>query len=138
MNGILPATDDPDTAPFWIAAQDHRLVVQKLVSGELVFPPRSAQPGSTWQEVSGRGRIWSFVVIHGPTLTAYADQLPFPVAIVELEEGRCLRMVGNLRQAPGAALNSLSPDTIKIGQPVRVCFERVADDVVIPCWVPVS
>lgn len=138
MNGILPATEDPDTAPFWIAAQDHRLVVQKLASGELVFPPRSAQPGSTWQEVSGRGTIWSFVVVHGPTLPAYADMLPFPVAVVELDEGPGLRMVGNLLQARSAALNSVPPDTIRIGQPVRVCFEHVAADVVLPCWVPVT
>lgn len=136
MSRILPATDDPDSAGFWAAARDHKLVVQKLADGRLMFPPLSGQRDASWHEVSGRGTIWSFIVVHGPTLPSYADKLPFPVAVIALDDGAHLRMVGNLLEAPGAAINSVPLDTIAIGQQVTVCFEQAADDVVLPCWVP--
>lgn len=138
MSAILPATDDPDSAAFWEAAREGQLVVQKLANGQLSFPPRSGQVDATWQAVSGRGKIWSFVVVHGPTLPAYADAVPFVVAVVQLDEDEHLRMVGNLVASPGAAINSVSPDSIAIGQAVLVSFEKVADDVFLPSWVPVS
>lgn len=132
---ILPATDDPDSAPFWAAAREGRLIVQES-EGRLIFPPRPGQPNAGWRQVSGRGTIWSHITVHGPTLPAYADLVPFPVVIVELEEAPHLRMVGNLIAEPGAPINSLAPQEIEVGQRVRVSFERIADDVALPCWVP--
>ena len=64
-----------------------------------------------------------------------ADKVPFPVAVIELDEAPGLRMVGNVIAAPGAAINSVDPATLAIGQRVRVSFERIADDVTLPCWV---
>lgn len=135
MNAILPVIDDPDSAPFWEAAREGRLLVQEL-DGRLVFPPRAGQRHASWREVGGRGTIWSYITVHGPTLPAFADKVPFPVAIVELEEGEHLRMVGNLIAAPGAAIDSVPLDMVRIGQAVRVSFEQIADDVFLPCWVP--
>ena len=88
-------------------------------------------------EVSGRGKIYSFIVVHAPTLPSFADRIPFPVALVELDEDPNLRMVGNLLAEPGASWNSLGADEIHVGQKVRVSFEPTdEDDVVLPCWVP--
>ncbi|MBV9253887.1 MAG: hypothetical protein JO054_06630, partial [Actinobacteria bacterium] len=52
-----------------------------------------------------------------------------------LDEDPTIRMVGNLVVSEGAPINSVDPATIEIGESVRVVFERVADDVVLPRWV---
>jgi uncharacterized OB-fold protein len=134
MSG-LPATDEPESAPFWAAAREGRLLVQEC-DGVLRFPPHPGGSNVGWREVSGRGKVWSFIVVHPPTLPAFADKTPFPVAVVELDDAPGVRMVGNLIAAPGAPLNSLTGEAIDVGMPVKVCFERVAEDVALPCWTP--
>lgn len=137
---VLPDTEDPDTAPFWAAARDHKLVVQRCDGcGALRFYPQPycgacRHPKSTWTPVSGRGRIWSYVIVHAPTLPAYAPFIPFPVAVIELAEDRTLRMIGNLVADETAAINSIDPATLSVGLPVQVVFQPVAPDVVLPRW----
>jgi uncharacterized protein len=138
---ILPDTDDPETKSFWDAAREGRLVVQHCGQcGRLRFPPHPGCPGCqatsfSWQTVSGRAVLWSFVIVHGPTLPAYQDHVPFAVGVVTLDEASHLRMVGNLIAAPGAAINSLDPRSLRIGMPLAVAFHQV-EDVALPAWVP--
>lgn len=88
-----------------------------------------------WETVSGKGSIWSFVVAHPPLLPAYAALAPYNVVVVSLDEDPTLRLVGNLVSRPGASINEIDPATIRIGEPVRVVFDRVTDDVALPRWV---
>jgi uncharacterized OB-fold protein len=85
--------------------------------------------------MSGRATVWSFVVPHPPLLPAYAELAPYNVIVVALEEDATIRMVGNLVESEDAPIDSVDPSTIQIGMPVRVVFQRVADDVVLPRWV---
>ena len=93
----------------------------------------------SWRTVSGRGTIWSFVVVHPPVLPAYAPYTPFPVITVTLAEKPSLRMVGNLVTGPGGDINGVDPATIEIGEPVRVVFtprpRPDGSDVYLPQWV---
>ena len=138
---ILPDPEDVDAAPFWAAARREKLVVQRCDGcGRLRFPPHPfcgacCSDAASWLEVSGRGRIWSYVVHHAPTLPAYSAFAPFPVIVVELDEDRRLRMSGNLVAHPGAAINSVHPGTLRIGTPVKVTFQPVAVDVTLPYWM---
>lgn len=137
---VLPDTEDPDSAPFWAAARERRLVVQRCDGcGKLRFPPHSFcnkchHHGVTWVPVSGRGRIWSYVIAHSPTLTAYEPFTPYPVVVVELEEDPTIRMVGNILTDEKAAINSVDPAQLSIGLPVEVVFQEAASDVVLPQW----
>ena len=137
---LLPAPDQ-DAQPFWDFLTRHELRVQRCDGcGHLRFPPRPVCPAcrsfdATWTELSGRGRIWSHVVVHRPVLPAYAPYLPYPVVVVELDEARHLRMVGNVVAEPGAPIDSVDPDAIAIGAPVEITFEAVADDVTLPRWL---
>jgi uncharacterized OB-fold protein len=139
---ILPDVEDPAAAPFWAGAREGRLLVQTCgACGTARFPPRlvcgaCGQAQAAWREANGRGRIWSFVVVHGPTLPALADLVPFPVAVVELEDYPGVRMVGNLAAEPGGAINSLDPADIAIDQPVTVSFRTVTAEVALPVWSP--
>ena len=127
----LPLADD-DTRPYWEAAARGELVMQRCAAcRHWRFPPRPMCPRcrsveTAWTRVSGRGVLASFVVVHGPVLPAFADRVPFAVALVELAEDPQLRVVGNLLDADARAL--------RIGTALEVCFERVADDVVLPQW----
>jgi uncharacterized OB-fold protein len=141
MSLVLPFTDDRDSAGFWAAAREHRLVVQSCTAcGHLRFPahpycPKCRSAGFEWHPVSGRGRIWSFVTVHKPILPAFADYVPYPVAIIELAEDARLRMTGNIVTGPDAPINSVPAEHIRIGAGVRAVFSKVADDVTLPRWV---
>ncbi|MEU6079177.1 OB-fold domain-containing protein [Streptomyces sp. NPDC047108] len=139
--GLLAPTVDEDGAPFWEYAERGELRVQACgACDRLRFPPRPCCPhcqsfDSTWRRMSGRGRIWSFVVPHPPLLPAYADQAPYNVILVELEEDPAIRLVGNLVPSPEAPLGAADPFAIRIGTPVRAVFAGLADGVTGPRWI---
>ena len=139
---LAPLVDD-DGAPFFEYAGKGELRMQTCADcGEVRFPPRPMCPrcrsdDAAWKLMSGRGMIWSFAVPHPPLLPAYAAVAPYPVVVVELEEDRRLRLVGNLVPTPDAPINAVDPADIEIGQPVRVAFREI-EGVAVACWIPVS
>ena len=131
MERPLPQSDD-DSAPYWDAAARGELQMQRCASCRAWrFPPRPRCPrcqsdAAQWQRVSGRGTIFSFVVAHAPVLPAFAARVPFAIVLVELDEDPQLRIVGNLLD--------VNPDQVRIGMPVVVDFETLADGVAVPQW----
>lgn len=143
--GLLVPLGDEESEGFWEGTAAGELRVQCCdACGAPRFPPRVMCPACqsterSWRPVSGRGTIWSFVVVHPPVLAAYAPFVPFPVVTVTLAEQSNLRMVGNLVTGPGAEINSVDPATIAIGEPVRVVFTPrpgpEGTDMFLPQWV---
>ena len=66
---------------------------------------------------------------------AFQPVAPYNVVVVALDEDPMLRLVGNLVASDDGPINEVDPATIRIGEPVRVVFQRVADDVALPRWV---
>jgi uncharacterized OB-fold protein len=134
---LLSPVPDDDGAPFWGYAAQGELRIQACADcGEPRFPPRPCCPhcqsfGSEWRRMSGHGRVWSYVVPHPPLLPAYAALAPYNAIVVELAEAPRIRLVGNLVTAPGAPLDSFSPERIRIGARVRVVFSGEK----LPQWV---
>lgn len=114
--------------PFWEAARDHRLVVQRCGGcGMLRHYPQVLCPGClsdqvTWAELSGRGIVYTFTVTHQGFHPWWAARTPYAVVTVELAEG--VRMVSDL---PAEDL-----EHVAIGLPVEVFFDRVDDEVTLP------
>jgi uncharacterized OB-fold protein len=139
---LVPDVDDPDTREFWSGCARGELLVQTC--GECSrrrMPPRPMCPSCrsiavTWEPVSGRATVWSFVVSHPPLLPAYAELAPYNVIVVTLDEDPTIRFVGNLVEDADAPLNSVEPATITIGESVRVVFADV-DGVALPRWARV-
>jgi uncharacterized OB-fold protein len=137
---LLPDLEDPDSAPFWQATARGELLVQTCQGcGQRRLPPRPMCPHcrsrrSRWLPLSGRGTIWSFVVAHPPLLPAYAELAPYNVVTVALDDDPQLRLVGNLLASPDGRINEVDPESIRIGDPVRVVFQQV-EDVCLPFWV---
>ncbi|MGH3756802.1 Zn-ribbon domain-containing OB-fold protein [Actinophytocola sp.] len=120
----LPVPSDL-TRPFWDALRERRLVLQHCPAcGGYQHAPklRCTTCRSTelvWREVAGTGRVHSHTTVHRPPSPAFADAVPYVVAIVELD-GTGVRMLSNVVGVP--------PDDVYIGQKVRVVFDDVADE----------
>jgi uncharacterized OB-fold protein len=121
----------PDTEFFWAGTGQGELRIQRCGGcGALRHPPGPACPrcGSIgkveYQVAAGTGTVYSYVVHHHPPVPG--KTLPIVVAVVELTEG--VRMLGELA--------GIDPREVRIGMPVRVSFDRIADDLVLPGWRP--
>jgi len=124
---------DPESRPFWEAAKAHRLMVQRCAStGEYHFPPTTFCPGTAlerpqWVEASGRGKVFSWIVVRHPTpKDVYADEVPYAVGLIELEEG--CRMTGNI---VGVGVDEIFADML-----VQVAFRDVTDEITLPVFEP--
>src|SRR5207247_6006155 len=78
MSGfLLPDDDDDLTRPFWDGCREGELRVQRFKeSGAFVWPPRPMDPRTRSLEyegvlMSGRGKVWSFVIPHPSLLPSY-------------------------------------------------------------------
>lgn len=127
----LPSPD-PVTAPYWNAAAERRFVLPRCEDcGRHHFYPRSVCPhcGSSqlaWVEVSGRGEVYSYTVIHRAPSAAFAPDVPYAVALIALEEGPHL-----MSHVVGCA-----PGEVRIGLPVQVDFRDAGDGVLLPVFAP--
>ncbi|SHK67864.1 hypothetical protein SAMN05443637_11041 [Pseudonocardia thermophila] len=91
---------DPDSAPYWQALREHRVVVQRCAAcGVHHFPPtpgcpHCGHPDVTWVEVPATGTVYSYVTVHRAFDPAFADQVPYVIATVDLDCGA--RVIGRL------------------------------------------
>jgi uncharacterized protein len=110
----------PETKLFWDMAAKHELWLPRCVdTGKFFFPPQESSPLTggeiSWARASGRGRLASYVIAHRAA-PGFEDELPYVVALVELDEGP--RLTSNLLNvAPDPAL-------LTIGMPLQVVFEE--------------
>lgn len=117
-----------ETVTFWASCAQRRLVYQRCPRcSRPSFPPRSTciycrSPELGWCQSSGSGRVHSFTVVHRAAKPAFAEDVPYVLAIVELEEG--FRMMSNIL---GCEL-----ENVRIGMPVRLTFEERGDGVLLP------
>lgn len=120
---------DAETAPYWEAAREHRLLLQRCTAcTRSVFYPRAVCPHChagplEWFEAGGGGVIHSFTVAHRPAGPAFAGRTPYVVVLVDLDEGP--RMLSTLVVEEGAA--------VRVGQRVMVAFEDL-DQVTLPVF----
>lgn len=116
-----PATEEPLTAPYWKAAREGRLMVQKCRGcGRHQWGPEwicheCHSFDLDWAEVTPRGRIYSWERPHHPVHPALNGHGAYTIVLVELPEAGGIRMVGNLLCAPDAV--------VTIGAEVEAVFE---------------
>ena len=119
--------------PFWDAANEKRLVMQTCgICNRMQYPPeqKCAQCGSAdrlvWRQVSGKGRIYNYSVMHDCRIRVLQADQPFNIVIVELDEDPGVKMYSHL---PGTPV-----DEVPVGAPVRLIFEEVAPGRLVPEW----
>ena len=81
-----------------------------------------------WTKLSGKATVYSYIVFRLPYHESYKDDIPYAVAIIQLDEGP--RMESNL----------IVPDLekIRIDMPVEVFFDDVTDEVSLPKFKPAT
>jgi uncharacterized OB-fold protein len=112
-----PPEVNPETAPFWAATAEGKLLIPKCVEcGEYIWYPRAMCPEcngtrTEWHEAEGTGTIYSYT-LNNRGLGAYRG-VPFVLAYVQLTEG------------PRVMTNIVTdePENLAIGDPVRVIFD---------------
>ncbi len=125
---------DADTEPFWSACRDGRLSVQccsgcgakRLPPGRYCLKCYCAE--SEWQDVSGKGTVYSWIVVRHPVPgDVYGCEVPYVVALVELAEG--VRMASNIIDC--------DPDAVTADMAVEAVFDAVTETVTLPKFRPV-
>lgn len=133
-NGKPVPVPSEDSKPYWEAAGQGELKLQRCLDcGAFRFPPAVLCPecssrSAEWTAVSGRGKVYSYVVFHRAYHPAFAADLPYAVACIELEEGP--RLLSNVV--------GVGPDGIRCDMPVEVVFEPVSGEISLPKFRPRS
>lgn len=126
---LLPDVTDPVTAPFWRGLRERRILVQKCgACGALRYPPLAGCPeclgrDAEWIEVGRSGSVWSYAVYHRALQPTFADEIPYTVAVVELDDGP--RITARMVRGGGPLV---------IGARVAAQFEDVSAEVTQLKW----
>ena len=129
-----------ETQFYWDKCNEGELWVRKCNEpdcDQAYFYPRDFCPvclsrNTEWIKCSGKGTLHTFGVVVRPPHRGWVDDVPFVVAMVDLEEG--CRMPTNLVQVEIDPAD-LSKN-IKIGMPVEVVFEKRTDTISVPVFKP--
>jgi hypothetical protein len=121
------------TRPFWDAANEGRLVLQyDPEAGKYQFWPRpvsihTGKANLEWREVSGKGKLYAYTVNDVPA-RGYEDLAPYVLGCVELDEG--VRIM--------ARLVNVTPEEVRPGMRLGVCWERLDDDINLFLFEPIG
>jgi len=128
-HAIKPAPrPSAESLPYWEGVKDRKLLLQHCRScGQFWFPPAGRcrhclSTDFTWEQASGGGRIYSFVVYHRIYDPGFEDDLPYVVAIIQLDEGP--RLLSNIVRTP--------PEEVRCDLPVRVVFDDDGRNALLP------
>jgi len=122
----------PYGEPFWAAAVDGRLVIQHCPRCDRLqhFPrpwcTACLNDAMDYVEASGLGTVYSFTVVRRNPNPVFTARVPYVLALVDLDEG--VRVMSNVVDC--------DPESVAVGQRVRVCFEVVDDAHAVPCFTP--
>ena len=127
----LQPVPTPESEAFWQACAEGRLLIQRCnACGHQQFYPRTlctecSSADVALTEASGSGRVKSFTIIRRAVSEAYADDVPYVVALIELAEGPT--MMSNVVECEA--------EDVFIGMGVSVRFEQRSEDVSLPVFV---
>lgn len=123
-----------ESAPFWEGCREHRLMLQRCMScGTYQFYPRvicanCMSDQLEWRGASGRGTVETYTIVTRAISEAYADDVPYVIALINLAEGP--RMMSNVI---GCDVKS-----VKCGLAVEVVFERWSAEITMPKFRPIT
>ena len=123
---------DPLTQPFWDGTGEHRLLIQRCTAcGTYIHLPRPVCRNCLsfdldYAEVSGRGTLYSFTITHKVFHPYFADQAPYVLATIELDEQSGLMFLANIVD--------IDHSEVRIGMELHVGFEPLGPDHTIPVF----
>lgn len=128
----IPVPDEL-SKPFWDAVNERRLVVQNCTAcNRMQYPPErtcsncGSADNLAWRQVSGRGQIDGYAVVHDSRYRQLQADQPYNLAIINLEEDPGIKFYSHL---PGTPV-----DQVPVGARVQVEFQEVAPGRLIHEW----
>ena len=121
-----------DTQPFWDGCARGELLLQRCSAcGSVRHPPspicaNCLSDKHAWVPASGRGKVYTFVVVRETRARGWDKMVPYVIAVVELEEGP--RMLSNLV--------NVEPDAVRIEMPVEATFAELDGTTKLPLFQP--
>jgi len=131
MSGGFTPELNPVNQPYWDGTQIGELRVCKCNKCGALFRfirelcPKCWSDDLGWQVCSGRGKVIARVVVHAAPYPQVADNVPYVLALIELEEG--VTMMTNIVEC--------APESVEVGLPVSLIWER-RGDFALPQFVP--
>jgi uncharacterized protein len=131
----LPQADGV-TRPYWESLKAHQMNIQKCNdTGKFFFYPRGLSPFTlsdniSWEPVNGKGAIHAFTIVHQNRAPGFVDELPYVVAMVELDEGP--RIMTNIIDVEP------DPEHVKVGMQVEIVYEDINDEITLPKFRPAN
>ena len=132
MKPHLPIPD-PETEAFWRGTAEHKFLLRHCnACGRAHFYPRHYCPfcwsgNGEWRPANGRGRVYSYTVIHHHDAAPFKEMVPYVVALIELDEH--VRVISNVVDC--------TTETVHVGMPVQVLYERLTDEITLPKFRPI-
>ena len=120
----------PETQPYWDGCAAGELRLQRCTHCDAhYFPPRPFCPDClsdevTWEALSGRGTLHTYVINHR---AAPGFEAPYAIAVVQLEEGP--RLMSNIVDV------EQTPEALVLDMALEVTFEA-RGDVHVPLFRP--
>lgn len=118
---------DAVSAPYWESLRAHAARFQRCDEcSKFMFPPAMHCPhclssALTWTPVSGKGTVYSCVTVNHPPAPEFAKDVPYNVALVDLDEG--VRVWTNVV--------GIDPQAVKGGMAVQAQYDEVAADLTL-------
>ena len=118
---------DAVSAFYWDHAKKGKLAIQGFKGSNILQHPPSpvpevpGGPGADVGEpiaveVSGRGTLFAFTVLHQPFHPGFVDAVPMIIVLTELDDARGVKILTNIVEA--------DPDELRCGLPMEVVFEQ--------------
>ena len=127
----MPTPDDV-SRPYWDGLRRGEVVLQRCDSCRKVqFYPRPAcrYCGSqelTWETLSGRGSVYTYTIVHRAPFEAFAGDVPYVLAVVELDEGPLLL----------STIEGIEPEAVEVGMRVVAMFDAVSPEITLLRFQP--
>lgn len=121
-----------ETEEYWAGCRRHELLIQRCTDcATYQFYPRlmctvCARRSLEWVRASGRGRVRSFTIVRRAVSAGYSAEVPYVVALIELDEGPTM-----MSNVVGCAA-----EQVHMHMPVEVTFEDWAPGVTVPRFRP--
>ena len=127
----IPVADEA-SEPFFRGARERKLMLLRCTQcGRSRLPSRERcldcwSTESEWVEASGRGKLYTYGIMHQVYHPVFEEAVPYNFAIVELEEGP--RLVSNIVDCPN--------EELRVEMPVEAVFDDVSEETTLVRFRP--
>ncbi len=127
LSPVVPALTERGL-PYWKSARNRELRFLRCedcgrwINYAKLQCPNCGSRKLSWNACSGRGKLYSYSILHRASSPAFKEKVPYALAVIELEEG--IKMMSHLIDCDLAQVD--------VGMEVEVVFDDLDDEIAVP------